>query len=120
MPRIRILGLAIGWNVGEGVFRRLVTFWRGAWTQSEFDWTYLCSAFDSNASLLLAFAAFFFAEMAIAPKRNPYSSSQQPLFFAIMVWALIPFALSFVNEWVALLGKAAVGAVASYISWQHL
>ena len=120
LPRARILGLAIGWNIGEGIFRRLVSFWKGAWTLAQFDWTYLCQAFDCNASLLLAFVAFFLVEMWLSPKRSPFASPQQPLYLAVALWALAPFALSFVNEWIALVGKLAIGATVSYLSWKHL
>ncbi len=108
--RGRVVGLALGWNVGEIVFRRLAFYWMGAWS-TEFSWSYLVAALDSNASLLTAIAFVNFVDAWWSPKRlkDGSVSPNQPLYYALALCAVLPFGLNYLSETWGTVAKYAIG-----------
>ncbi len=121
-PRGRVLGIALGWNFGEIVFRRVALFWLGAWS-SEFSWSYLCAALDSNAALLLVFATVYFVDAWWTPKRGGKeagSLQNQNLYQALALVALLPLLPAYIGEWQVLLVKFAIGAALTHFAAKDL
>jgi hypothetical protein len=116
-----VLGIAVGWNFGEIVFRRVAFFWLGAWS-AEFSWSYLCAALDSNASLLIVFASVYFVDLWWTPKRGKETTSlqSQALYQAVALVALLPLLPTYLGEWQALLAKFAIGAALAHIASKDL
>jgi hypothetical protein len=116
-PRGRVLGLAVGWNFGEIVFRRVAFFWMGAWS-AEFSWSYLCAALDSNASLLMIFATVYLVDVWWNSKRG--KMERPALYMAVALCSLFPFLLTFLGEWYALLFKFVFGGILTHSAAKDL
>jgi hypothetical protein len=110
--RGRVVGLALGWNFGEIVFRRLAFYWMGAWS-TEFTWTYLVAALDSNASLLVSIAFVNFVDVWWSSRRlkDGGASPNQPLYYALALCAVLPFGLNHLSEGWGTAAKYALGLV---------
>jgi hypothetical protein len=121
-PRGRVLGIALGWNFGEIVFRRVAFFWLGAWS-AEFSWSFLCTALESNASLLLVFATVYFVDVWWTPKRGNKdvgSFQSQALYQAVALAAFFPLLAMYLGEWQALLVKFPVGGILAHHAAKQL
>lgn len=110
--RGRVLGIALGWNFGEIFFRRVAFFWLGAWS-AEFSWSYLCAALESNAALLLVFAAVHSVDQWWTPKRGK-EAQPQALYQALVLVALVPQLGVYVGEWEALAAKFVLGSLLAH------
>lgn len=118
--RVRVLGLAVGWTTGENVFRKFFFFWSGLW-QNEFSWSYMCSALDSNGTLLLSIVLMHVVDQYWYPsKRSGGKDPQQALYQAIALVALLPMLLALLGEWTAVAVKLGLGLVLAHWACKDL
>jgi len=87
----KILAVGLGWAVAESLTSKIIPMWIGA-RVSEFDWTYLLMALDSNINLIIQVAFVTFVALRQKERITPL------VWFCIILHLIFPVVQNFLKQ----------------------